>query len=325
MDSGQCPQDRVGQLGRFILDENGDAAFARLDNMCGRSVQLVQLGTEVLLQSARMAKLNDILEKSGRTTGVTQGKVEGIGVYPVPYPDGSKKNIEALRIVSIIEKNPNNEEISSGGDSGAIWYDPVTKEGVGLHFAGEPSSEAAPTEEYALACHLPSVLKALNVSLTPLETKSVKPMHQEEAHLEQARSSPFDVRIFIDEMKQVIDALKLDPDDPVGTPIHSQRLDSAESSLKRLEPRFQFEIPRAESRSDWATADLLYVALRECQAALNEVRAARLRGILITPDHAQIMASMRAIRKDINRAIQVQRVFNLFIGLAGLVRRFVGV
>ena len=327
VDRGQCPRDRVGQLGRFILDENGDAAFARLDNMCGRSVQLAQLGTEAVVQSARMVKDKEILEKSGRTTGVTQGRVDGIGVYTLHYSDSpdlnDSKTIEGFKIVSIIDGNPNNEEISSGGDSGAIWYDPVTKEGVGLHFAGE--CDADPKQEHALACHLPRVLETLNISLTPPEIETVESLHQEEAYPEQARSSPINVRRFINEMEQLIDILGLTSNDPVGTLIDTQRLRLAERSLKNLEFRFQFELLKAEDRSDWATADLLYMAVRECQAALNGVRAALLRDLLITPDHAQIMASMRAIRQDIDRAIQAQKVFNLFISLAGLVRRFVGV
>ncbi len=66
--------------------------------------------------------------------------------------------------------NPNDEEISSGGDSGSLWYDPDSLEGVGLHFAGETNN--LPSAEHAIACHLPDVLSALDVSLLPLHAST---------------------------------------------------------------------------------------------------------------------------------------------------------
>ncbi len=52
------------------------------------------------------------------------------------------------------------------GDSGSLWYDPATQEGLGLHFAGE--DDHAPAAEFALACHLDAVLDELLVSLEPV-------------------------------------------------------------------------------------------------------------------------------------------------------------
>lgn len=164
-DGGRLPQDRVGQLERSILNAEGDAAIAFLDPASERTINLAQFETSVVLKSSRMAKEGDILEKSGRTTGVTQGKVDGIGAYTISYSVGAI-TIQGFKIVSVIDGNPNNDEISSGGDSGAIWYDPVTKEGVGLHFAGETDPD--PRKENAIACNLATVLEALNISLVPL-------------------------------------------------------------------------------------------------------------------------------------------------------------
>jgi hypothetical protein len=163
-DGGRLHRDRVGQLERSILERDGDAAIAFLDPASGRSVLLAQFGTGVVLKSARMFTIGEILEKSGRTTGVTRGKVDGAGTYKVNYPVGERE-IDGFKLVSIRVRNADDEEISLGGDSGSIWYDPVTKEGVGLHFAGE--TDASPIAEHALACHLPRVLVALDVSLTP--------------------------------------------------------------------------------------------------------------------------------------------------------------
>jgi hypothetical protein len=46
-----------------------------------------------------------------------------------------------------------------------------SKEAVGLHFAGETDSQ--PDQEHALACHLPRVLGALNISLSTVEKEQV--------------------------------------------------------------------------------------------------------------------------------------------------------
>lgn len=163
-DGGRLHRDKVGQLERSILGRDGDAAIAFLDPASGRTVLSAQFETGVVLKSARMFTVGETLEKSGRTTGVTRGKVDGVGTYKINYAVGERE-IDGFKLVSVRDNNSNNEEISSGGDSGSIWYDPITKEGVGLHFAGE--TDASPTAEHALACHLPRVLVALNVSLTP--------------------------------------------------------------------------------------------------------------------------------------------------------------
>jgi len=169
-DGGQLPQDRVGQLERSLLGPDGDAAIASLDITPDRSVELAQFETGVILHSARNAQVGEVLEKSGRTTGVTKGKVTGFGSYKISYPVG-EITIDGFIISSINDRNPGNEEISSGGDSGSIWYNPETKEAVGLHFAGE--TDSSPTAEHAIACHLPRVLAALNISLTPTALEMV--------------------------------------------------------------------------------------------------------------------------------------------------------
>ena len=163
-DGGKLPQDKVGHLERSILDRNGDAAIAFLDTPPDRPFELPQFETGAVVHSARNAQCGEVLEKSGRTTGVTRGKVDGYGAYTISYSIG-ERTIEGFKIVSVIDGNPSNEEISSGGDSGAIWYNPKTKAAVGLHFAGE--TNPSPMQEHAIACHLPKVLAALNISLTP--------------------------------------------------------------------------------------------------------------------------------------------------------------
>jgi hypothetical protein len=321
-DGGRSPRDRVGQLERSILDANGDAAIAFLDTLTDRTVEFAQFQTGVKIESARMTQMSDvgkILEKSGRTTGVTRGKIDGVGSYYLNYPVGPK-TIQGFKIVSILDGNPNDEEISSGGDSGAIWYDPETKEGIGLHFAGETNPN--PKEEHAIACHLPTVLSALNISLTPSAPEGVG--YGAKA-LETVTTASPNLNKIIAEMKQLIDILNLTASLPVGTPIDLPIFRQAENKLKNIEFRLQFELLRAEDQNDWPLADLLYDAIEQCQLTLNAVRGALIRFVVIGSDHAQIIAQFRSIRQDIDRAIRVQQVFDFLIRLTILVRRFVGV
>jgi endonuclease G len=53
----------------------------------------------------------------------------------------------------------NGGEVSRPGDSGSWWLNTVTKEAIGLHFAGSDMPERA------LALNMPSVLDALNVEI----------------------------------------------------------------------------------------------------------------------------------------------------------------
>ena len=102
-----------------------------------------------------MPQIGDILEKSGRTTGITHAKVQGVGhTY-----DGVG---EAFYLVPV-KKNIHNIEVSWKGDSGAIWYDPNTMEVVGLHVKGEKNPN--PFNEYAVASCLTAVMEELDVSL----------------------------------------------------------------------------------------------------------------------------------------------------------------
>jgi hypothetical protein len=159
-DGGELLRHKVATLERYILDQNGDAAIASLTN--SRPFQPNQLGSGIVVSRARTPQLGEVLEKSGRTTGITQALVDGIGRYFVRY--GTERvGIDGFKLVSVQDGNPGNQEISAKGDSGSCWYDPASAEGVGLHFAGE--TDANPRAEYALACFLPRVLEALNVSL----------------------------------------------------------------------------------------------------------------------------------------------------------------
>jgi endonuclease G len=163
-DGGRRETDTIGHLHRMYLGRRGDAAIAVLNGE--RQVSRIQDRTDVTVTATRRAGLGDTVAKSGRTTGVTTGVVDGMGRYRITYSVGTHE-IEGFLIRTPAAGNPDNIEISGSGDSGALWYDPQTGEGLGLHFAGE--SDPAPTAEYALACHLDEVLDELNISLQPVQ------------------------------------------------------------------------------------------------------------------------------------------------------------
>jgi endonuclease G len=94
--------------------------------------------------------------KSGRTSGITSGRVTAIqGVAKIRY--GYVERI--IRHVVTIEPHLNFEDISAAGDSGAWWLDPLTGRAIGLHFAGSNFPERG------LALNMPAVLDALDVDI----------------------------------------------------------------------------------------------------------------------------------------------------------------
>jgi len=85
--------------------------------------------------------------KSGRTTGTTRGMVEGVST-------------NELTVVPIPGQW---QELSSGGDSGSIWLEEMSHAAVGLHYAGETSTD--PADERAWAKRITGVANALNINL----------------------------------------------------------------------------------------------------------------------------------------------------------------
>ncbi len=163
IDGGRRDLDVIARLRRMHLGIKGDAAIAALTQ--GRQMRTALYGSDIQIQRTRRARLGDLAAKSGRTTGVTDGRVDGVGRFKVRY--GFQDHwIEGFKLRTQDHANPGNLELTRHGDSGALWYDPVTQEGLGLHFAGEDDS--APAAEFALACHLDAVLDELLASLTPV-------------------------------------------------------------------------------------------------------------------------------------------------------------
>ena len=160
MDQGRLPRDIVARLHRFFPPGPwGDAAVAELTGR--RPHEASQLSSGVRLARLDVPSLGQVLEKSGRTTGVTRGRVDGLGTYFYPNaPNG----VAGFRLVPNGTDDPDRQDLSASGDSGAIWYDPGTRAGMGLHAAGETGK---PAHEFAIACYLTRVMSALRVSLRP--------------------------------------------------------------------------------------------------------------------------------------------------------------
>jgi len=164
-DGGDTRRDIVANLGRSILDADGDAAIAHLNGT--RPWLPILNETHVHLSGIRDSVLDEVLTKSGRTTNVTKARVDGEGVYFIAYqvqPGVFERiGVKGFKLVSIRPNNPGNVELSSGGDSGSVWYNANSGEAVGLHFAGETSND--PRTEHAIACNMTTVTERLNIRL----------------------------------------------------------------------------------------------------------------------------------------------------------------
>lgn len=148
--------DVVADLLSGFINRQGDAAIARLTG--ARAASTALFGTDLVLTSARMPKCGDTLEKIGWSTARTEGLVDGEGCFAI----GSNGTmVRSFRIVPTDKGRSDGLDLSQGGDSGAVWFDPVTRAAVGLHFMGNGPIHP----EAAYACFMPIVLRELKVSI----------------------------------------------------------------------------------------------------------------------------------------------------------------
>ena len=168
-DDNRVAENVVGKLVRSHLGVAGDCAIASIE---GRGFRPGVFGLKTAPCKVGRAELDDVVIKSGRTTGVTRGIVTRVDVQ-TKMTYGEREEIIGGFEIGPEKKGDPNQEISMGGDSGSAWLgvDPKTGQPtdvmLGLHFAGE-SSDKQP--EFALACAAHSVLEKLDVVLTPLAT-----------------------------------------------------------------------------------------------------------------------------------------------------------
>jgi endonuclease G len=145
----------IGRLTRWVLSPY-DAAVARLTG--ARPVQARTLEGE-RIEDATEPRLGMQIWKSGRTTGRTEGFIDGVKM--TVSIDYRLAGVQQLREVFHIVPRPGagQVEISMGGDSGSVWVEQESGKVVGLHFAGEVGG--AP--EYALAHDITAVIEELRV------------------------------------------------------------------------------------------------------------------------------------------------------------------
>lgn len=148
MDNGQNI-DTIAAVDRG--DPDTDSAYARLFNV--RPVDPRILGTDVGVTFPQFPAIGSVLQKSGRGTGVTSAVVDGIS--PVMSGIHYAMHLSPLQ--------PGDPPISLGGDSGAVWYDPATGAGIGLHCKGGTAVSAT---NFAIASSLSYVFRRLRLSLS---------------------------------------------------------------------------------------------------------------------------------------------------------------
>jgi len=157
VDGGTNESNTIARLTRSVLGPY-DAAVARLTG--DREVTSRTLEGRPIEESSE-PRLGMQVWKSGRSSGYTEGFVDGIKMT-VPLDYGAA-GVHVLQKVLRIVPLPSGRypEISIGGDSGSVWVDEASGKAVGLHFAGEIGD----TPEHALANEIGPVLDALDVRL----------------------------------------------------------------------------------------------------------------------------------------------------------------
>ena len=155
IDGGTNEDNTIAKLTRWVL-EPCDAAVAKITG-----------SRKVTSKTTEGRAIVDVTEpmlgmrvwKSGRSTGYTEGIIDGIKMnVSLPYGDLGIKKLESVMHI-VPRPGAGSVEISQGGDSGAVWVDQGSGKAVGLHFAGE----SANLPEHALASEIIMVTEALDV------------------------------------------------------------------------------------------------------------------------------------------------------------------
>lgn len=183
-DGGFDPRDRVARLKRWLLDRNGDAALAEL--LPDQPWLPLQFGTFETVTKTRSARLGEILTKTGRSGPLQRARVDGTGLYRLPYETRpgiyEYRDIEGFKLVAIEESSEIAAPISAAGDSGAAWISASSGEAVGLQFGEDvpPGPRVGAASSGAIACDLGTVFEKLEVRLADfrdlLEQNSPNPV-----------------------------------------------------------------------------------------------------------------------------------------------------
>ncbi|MEU9448753.1 DNA/RNA non-specific endonuclease [Streptomyces sp. NPDC048277] len=176
-DDNQISRNHLGVLKRSHLGPAGDCAVATIEEGRGFDPKILEL--DVAPQELGESALGDKVIKSGRTTGVTHGIVRRIQtMVKIDYGgDIGEKIIGCFEIGPDDEHPAADQQISSGGDSGAVWLfkqnGRPSKVLAGLHFGGEGAGDP---DDHALACLSSSVFEKLEITLQQPSPEAVQPL-----------------------------------------------------------------------------------------------------------------------------------------------------
>ncbi len=147
-DGGKIKTDKIGELERWVQIKFKSAPNA-VDCALARALNAKDVKPEILGNGApkgtAAARLGLVVQKTGRTTEFTMGKVRDVSAtVKIPYPGG----------VAVFVNQILTSAMSQGGDSGSLVTDQKNR-AVGLLFEG--------SEVVTICNPIPAVLKALDV------------------------------------------------------------------------------------------------------------------------------------------------------------------
>jgi len=167
---GGTAADTVATLKRWKLNSDMDAAIAELNGARGYTRDIIGLSP---IPDSTNPVLGMNVTKSGRTTEVTQGIIDGLSASLTLNYSGVG-NVTFFNQIHIVPRPPwpaVDYEVSAGGDSGSVWIEEATGKAVGLHFAGE--TDPAPASEHAIASPMPKIVQDLKISFKPIFCKGL--------------------------------------------------------------------------------------------------------------------------------------------------------
>lgn len=163
---GGTAADTVASLKRWMLNADADAAIAKLNGARSHSQDILDLAPVAGIETNPVLGMNVI--KSGRTTAVTKGIIDGVSASVTINYGGGVVQIfhNQLHIVPRPPWPAIDYEVSKGGDSGSVWIVESSNKAVGLHFAGE--TNPSPSAEHAIANRMVKVAELLKFQFKPV-------------------------------------------------------------------------------------------------------------------------------------------------------------
>lgn len=149
------PANLIGVINRGFRNHDCDASIANLEK--ARSFSNTPFGMNIKITGVRYPNYGDILYKSGRFSGVTTAKVTHLGDHILFTPTG-KVSMFGFLLTPI---DNDKTKITVEGDSGAIWFDKTSGEGIGINIAGDDLDGV----RRAFACELLTAFEKLRIEI----------------------------------------------------------------------------------------------------------------------------------------------------------------